>query len=91
MSKPLTSDIKKGTSVRIHGLDGQYLYSIIKRLNPGEEEVFTASIKQDDMFLQYSSKSISRGVYYIIPLLLSYSLDPQEDNSILIEDYSVTY
>ena len=91
LSSPLKSSIKEGTKVRIHGRDGAYLYPMSKTINGGEEEDFSGSIKKDEMFLQYSATALSRGVYYVVPMLLSYSIDPQEDNSILVENYSISF
>ena len=91
LSKPLKSKLDEGTKVRIHGLDGAYLYTKIKNLQPGEEQTFTSTIKKDDSFLGFSSKAFSRGVYYVVPIILSYSADASKDNTVLISNYSISY
>lgn len=91
LDKPLQSKIEEGTIVRVHGKSGSYLYSSSITLKPGEEQVFASTIQKDDSFLQYSPQAFSRGVYYVIPLILSYSTDPTQDNLILISNYSIEY
>lgn len=90
-NKPIDQPLKAGDAIRIHGLAGYYIYTTTKILQPGEEETFSATIKKDDTFLQYSSKALSRGVHYIVPLILSYTVDSQEENSVLISDYNISY
>ena len=41
--------------------------------------------------LRYSSKAFSRGIYYVVPLILSYSVDPSKDNTVQISDFSVSF
>ena len=91
MSKPFKTALEKGTKVRIQGGGGGYIYTNIKILQPGEDEVFTYSIKRDRSFQQYSSKAFSRGVYYVRPVLLSYSVDAKEENTVIISDYTVSF
>jgi len=91
LSKPLLSDIMEGTKVRIHEAGGAYLYTNVKALQPGVEQTFSSTIKKDDLFLKYSSKAFSKGTYYVIPVILSYSVDTNQDNTVLISDYSISY
>ena len=91
MEKPFKTALEAGAKVRIHGRAGTYLYMHNKVLQPGEEEVFTSTIKKDNTFLQYSPKAFSRGVYSVKPLILSYSVDANEENTIVISDYTVSY
>lgn len=91
MSESLSSPIAKGTKVRVNGLQGAYLYTNTKVLQPGEEALFEHTIRKDDTFLQYSSKAFSKGVYYVTPLILSYSVDQNKDNTISIKDFSISY
>lgn len=84
--------LKKDDKVRIHGPSGAYLYTTSNSLlRPGEEKVFSSTIQKDDNYLEYSSKALSRGVYYVVPLILSYSTDPNEDNTILISNFTISY
>lgn len=91
MDKPLGTALEPGTKVRIHGGPGGYLYTSNKILQPGEKEVFTSSIKKDNAFFQFSNKAFSRGVYSVKPLLLSYSVDANDENTVVISDFTVSY
>lgn len=92
LDKPLKSAVAKGTKVRVHGTTGSYPYThIVKSLKAGEEQILNSTIKKDDQFLEYSSKTLSRGVYYVVPLILSYSDDATKENTIQISDYSISY
>ena len=93
LDAPLPQSLEKGTKIRIHGLSGSYIYTNTKILDPGEEFDFTSAMIQDDSFLQYSSKAFSRGVFYVTPIVLFYSQNAAEDNTILVSDlqfYSVS-
>lgn len=91
LNRPLQTKVKEGTKVRVHGQSGAYLYTIVKGLHPGEERVFSSTIKKDNNFLEYSSKAFPKGAYYVVPVILSYSLDANKENTILISDYTVSY
>lgn len=91
MDKPFKTALETGTKVRIHGVMEGYLYTNNKILQPGEEEVFISSIKKNGSFQQYSSKAFSRGVYSVRPVVLSYSVDANEENTVVISDYTVSY
>ena len=91
LDKPLKDGLKENTKVRIHGFTGAHLYTNTKVLNPGEEITFNSTIKKDEDFLQYSSKAFARGVYYVVPIIISYSTDSNKDNAILIRDFELSY
>ena len=91
MNAPLKNEVEKGTKVRIHGKGGAFVYMNNKTLKPGEEETFTSSIQKDDAYLEYSPKALSRGVYYVKPVILSHTSGSTEENTVLIEDYNVSY
>lgn len=93
LSKPLSKGLPQGTKIRIHDIVGGYIYPKIKVLQPGEEVVLNSSIKKNDNFLQYSEKFFSRGVHNVKPLLISEPVgtSDQEELSIKISDYSVSY
>ena len=91
MDQPVKKALKQGEKVRINGLRGAYLYTSSKELQPGEEETFTSSIQKDDNMIQYSVNALSRGVYYVKPLILSNSVDTKEENTILITNYQIGY
>ena len=92
LDRPIKDEIKKGTKVRIHGVsNGAYLYPHIVELQPKEEISFYTTMKKDDDSLQLSWNCFSRGASFVIPLLLSYSVDPNEENTISITDYSISY
>ena len=91
MSAPLNDSMKEGTCLRVNGIWRPYLYTNEKVLNPGEEEVFSGTIKHDDNFLRFSNEAISRGVSYVVPVVLSYSVDPKEENTVEVSDFKVSY
>lgn len=86
LSKPLTKDYPSGTKIRIHGKSGDYLYTNKLVLNPGEEKAFVFEIAKDEFCTQYTSDAIPRGANYLVPIILSYSVDANKDNTILIKD-----
>ena len=90
--EPIKQPIAKGTFIRIQSPHGDtYIYNNHKVLQPGEEVKFESSIQKDESYLSFSSWAFSRGTYYIVPLLLSYSINEDEANTILIKDYTVSY
>ena len=89
LNAPLKTKLNKETKIRIHGLHGSYLYTQIKTLQPGEKYTFNSTTQKDDSF-NYSSKSFPRGTYYVIPLILSYSVG-SENNTIKISNFAVSY
>lgn len=91
LDKPLNIQLKDGTKIRVHGQGGSYLYTQSKTLQPGNEEIFTSTLKKDDGALEYSSKAFSKDVYFVIPVILSYSVDPNIENSITINDFTVSF
>lgn len=91
VDKPFKTALEAGTKIRIQGQGGAYLYTNNKVLQPGEEAVFTSSVKKDDSFLEYSTKAFSRGVHYVRPLIFSYSTDSKEENTVEISDYTISY
>ena len=92
LEKALNTQLKKGDKVRVHGAtNGTYLYTSHLLLHPGEEKSVSSTIQKDDDNLEYSPKALPRGVCYVVPLILSYSSDSNEDNTILINDFSVSF
>ena len=91
LDKPNSSGIKTGTNVRVHGKSGAYLYAYSKTLNPGEECLISSEIQKDETLLQYTSKAFSRGVFCVVPIILSYSTDPSKENTILVEEFTTSY
>ena len=90
--RPLQKGIEKGIQVRIQSPIGEsYLYKNIQTLQPGEEVTFQSTIHKDDNFLAYSPWALCRGTYYVVPLILSYSVDRDKENTILITDFTVSY
>jgi len=91
MDRPLNKVISIGSVVRVHAIPGSYVYMNIKSLAPGEEYRFVSSIAQSKVYHRYSNNAISAKVHYIKPLVLSYSVNPVERNTIEISNWSVTY
>ena len=94
LDTPVKKGIKTGTSVRVQSPHGAiYIYTNTKTdLQPGETVVFPlASIKKDDDFYEYSRKAFCKGTYYVTPVILVATKDPQEEAVIEISDYTVSY
>lgn len=92
LDAPIKNQIIPGTKVRVQSKAGaSYLYTNTARLIPGQEITLSSSTKRDDTFLQYSPKAFCRGIYQVVPVILSYSVDPKEENTILISNFSVEY
>lgn len=91
MDKPIAGKIKMLDKVRIHGVGGAFIYMNTKVLQPGEAETFTSEIAQDPDSREYSSKAISAGVAFINPIILSYSVDSGEENTVEVSNWSVAY
>ena len=88
---PLKRIIAEGTKVRVHGSGGETLYTNRKVLQPGEEVSLSSSLSRDISSLLFSPEAFSRGVYYVTPIMLSYSLNSNEENTILIKEYSLSF
>ena len=92
LSKPISDGIKKGTPVRIQARAGaDCIYPAYKTIEPGEEVVFQTQIKMDNSFREYSPKAFCKGTYYISPLIISNSMDPQSNNTVLITDCTISF
>ena len=90
--KPLKTPIAKDSLVRVQSpLGSSYIYVNSKRLQPGEEATLTSSIEKDDDLFQFSAKSLWRGVYYIKPIIRSYSVENTKENTVLITDFTINY
>lgn len=90
LDKPLSKVLEEGTKIRVHGLPGSYLYTIKKTLLPGEEEEMKSTIQMASL-LEFSPEGFPKGTFYINPIILSYSADSQNDNTIIIKDYTISY
>jgi hypothetical protein len=91
MDKPLVSAIEKGSTVRINGLSGAYLYTHSIILRPGEEQTLSSKIQKDYSCHTYSPEAFSNGIDFVVPIVLSYSVDENVDNTIKIKDYVISY
>ena len=90
--KPLKKAIEKETLVRIQAPNGYtYLYMNIKTLQPGEEVTWSSTVAKDNSFLEYSTKAFCRGTCYVVPLVLSHSVNSKNTNTIQISDYEISY
>lgn len=91
LNNPLTKEIPVGTFTRVHAPYGSmYLNVCSKTLQPEEEVVLSSAIKKDDNFLQYSPQAFCRGTHYVVPILVCTS-ENEEEATVLINDYSVSY
>lgn len=86
------NSVRKGDLVRIQsGYGSTYLYTSKKLLEPNESFTFTGEIKKNVNHLLFSSSAFCRGTYYVVPLILSYSVSPTVENVIRISDYTLSY
>ena len=94
MDQPLKKALKTGMQVRITGVAGAYFYTNVRDFQPDKEEILNSSICKDNSCIQYSSgasNTLPKGAYHIKPLILSYSTNSKEDNTILISDFLVSF
>lgn len=85
-------EISVGIPVRVQAPHGAtYIYTNIKRLLPGEEVKLSSEIKKDDTCTEFRADRFCRGTYYVVPVLLSHSVDKTEENSIQITDFTVDF
>ena len=92
MDKPLVSAIEKGSTVRINeGLVAAYLYTHTFILRPGEEQTLSSKIQKDYSSHTFSPKAFPNGTDYAVPIVFSYSVDPNVDNTITIKDFVISY
>lgn len=91
LSKPLNQDIPVGEKLRIHGQGGGYFYKAVKVLPCGHAESFDFSAKKDDRVMKYTHKNFPRGVCFIRPLIMSFSQNKNEKNTIEIHDAALTW
>ena len=90
--KPIEKNVATGTPVRIHSpLVSAYIYTNMKTLQPGEEAELTSSLKKDNTLLEYSSKGFCRGTHYVVPVILSYTYNSGDCNTVRISDVSFWY
>ena len=90
LDRPLSSELKIGSKVRVTGRSGAFLYTNIIKIQPGEEKNINSAIQKDSNSIVYNNKTFSKGVYYAAPLILSYSSDDKE-NTVLIKDFCISY
>ncbi len=91
MDKPLEKSLEKGTKVRVHGASSSYFYTNSITLNPDEEKTISSTLQKDNDHLEYTAKAFPKGTYYAIPLLLVNPVTANEECTIQIIDYSVSY
>ena len=92
LDKQLNETIKKGTSLRVNSSYGaRYVYTNTKDLKPGEEAVLSSNIRKDDDFFSYSPKAFCRGTYFVQPIILLISSDPNKECAIMISDFHVSF
>ena len=90
LDKPLDRELN-GLRIRINSSGPGYLSTATKTLKPGEETMIETTIRKDESLFEYSSKAFSRGVYYVVPVIMSYSIDQSLENSIRISDFTIEY
>ena len=93
-SKPNQKEIKAGTPVRVQSPragGAAYIYTKTQTLLPGEEANLSSEITKDDTYLEFGTKKLCRGTYYVVPILLSHVPDYSKENTVQISNFSVSY
>lgn len=92
VDNPINNELKTGDRIRLHVAHSGGAYSLpAKKLMPGDVEEFFIEIQKDDELLEYSLKAFPRGVYFFKAMILSYSVDPNNENEILVSDFKISY
>ena len=91
LDKPLKDALPEGTLLRVHGYVGGNVYPNIMILQPGEEKVFSSTIAKDETSFEFSNDCIPHGAYFVKPVLFSVSDKTQEENTVLISDFTVSF
>lgn len=91
MTRPLKNSIPAGTQIRINHVSGSYVYTDMFDFYPQKSISILSSIAKYDTYHCHSSIAIPTGIYYLKPVILSYSSFPPEMNSIQISNFSIVY
>ena len=92
LSKPVKEPIKTGTQIRIQGPPSTpFIYVGQKLLSPGEEETFESRLSKDDEFYQFSQKAFCKGTHYVQPVIVGVSVDPKEESTIQISNFTLSH
>ena len=90
LTKPVDESLKPGDFIRINATSGSAMNIIGKVLQPGQEEVFTSTVKVDEELEEYSNKAFLKYFYFVKPMIRFAPRDGEE-NMILISDFNITY
>ncbi len=91
LEKNLETELPPETLIRIHAVSGAYLYTEVQNLNPGENLTFSSTIAKFESHHRYTKAAISSGICFVRPLILSYSLNSEEENTVEIRNWQVVY
>lgn len=92
LSKPTKNPIETGTQIRIQGpTAAPFIYVEQKLLSPGEEATFESSLSKDDEFYQFSPKAFCKGIHYVQPVIVGVSVDPKEESTIQISNFTLSH
>lgn len=91
IDKPILQDIPVGTKIRINSIRGASLYTNAKLLLPGATESFSSSISKYETYHRFGSKGFSKGISFVKPIILSYSFNDKNPNSITITEFITRY
>lgn len=89
LNSDLDCDLHRSGKLRVHGISKAYIYTNRYTLPPKEEIELTSVMRKNNGFSGFSSRYFSRDVYYVKPILLSYSTNSKANNSIVINDFRV--
>ena len=71
--------------------DSGHILIISKRLEPGEEAVYSFEIARNIKSVKYSKDALPRGIAYVRPIILVIPDNKDDENEVLISDYTVSF
>ena len=90
LTKPVDGALKPGDSIRINAASGSAMNTNAKVLQPGQEEVFTSTVKRDEDIEDYSNNAFLKYFYFVKPMI-KFSPREGEESTISIIDFSVAF
>ena len=90
--KNVAETIEPGMLVRIQAPHGApYMYPVYKLLEPGEEIKLTTTLQKNDTLYGFSGRVFCKGTEFVVPMIISISKNPDDENTVLISDFTVSY
>ena len=91
LDSTVESFINTKSKIRIHDTSGSYYYTNTQKISPGLEISINSTCSLDKDSYDFSSNVFPHGVFYVQPIILSYSDDSNLDNIISITDFIISH